>query len=64
MKGLGLSPVRLYKLFPDVLEVLSQVLAWGGFSYGFVVFDFSHDEVKQAVVIGLIGFFLFIASAS
>jgi len=27
-------------------------------------FDFSYDPVKRAVVIGLIGFFLFIASAA
>jgi len=26
------------------------MLGKGDFSYGFVVFDFSHEEVKQAVV--------------
>jgi len=36
----------------------------GSFFYGLVEFDFSYDEVKRAVVIGLIGFFLFIASAT
>ena len=29
---------------------LSQVLGGGDFSYGFGVFDFSHEEVKRAVV--------------
>jgi len=48
LKGLGLSPVRLYELFPYVSEVLSWVLGEGSFSCGFGVFDFSHDEVKQA----------------
>jgi len=60
-KGLGLSPVRLYELFPYVSKVLSEVLGGGDCSYGFGVFDFSHEEVKRAVAIGLIGFFLFIA---
>jgi len=27
------------------------VLGQGGFSYGFGVFDFSHEEVKRAVVV-------------
>jgi len=40
------------------------VLGWGSFIYGFGGFDFSYDEVKRAVVIGLIGFFLFIASSA
>jgi len=40
------------------------VLSGGDFSIGLGVFDFSHDEVKRAVVIGLIGFFLFIARAA
>ena len=40
------------------------MLGGGDFSYGLRVFDFSHDEVKWAVVIGLIGFFLFIARAA
>ena len=40
------------------------MLGGGCFFYGFGVFDFSYDEVKRAVVIGLIGFFLFIASAA
>jgi len=40
------------------------VLGGGSFFYGLRGFDFSNDEVKQAVVIGLIGFFLFIASAA
>ena len=36
----------------------------GSFFYGLGGFDCSYDEVKPAVVIGLIGFFLFIASAA
>ena len=40
------------------------MLGGGSFFYGLRGFDFSNDEVKQAVVIGLIGFFLFIASAA
>jgi len=40
------------------------VLGGGSFFYGLGGFDFSYDEVKRAVVIGLIGFFLFIASAA
>jgi len=40
------------------------VLGGGGFFYGLAGFEFSYDEVKRAVVIGLIGFFLFIASAA
>ena len=40
------------------------MLAGGSFSYGLGGFDFSYDEVKRGVVIGLIGFFLFIASAA
>jgi len=40
------------------------VLGGGGFFYGLGGFDFSYNEVKRAVVIGLIGFFLFIASAA
>ena len=39
------------------------MLGRGSFLYGLRGFDFSYDEVKRAVVIGLIGFFLFIASA-
>jgi len=38
------------------------VLGGGGFFYGLRGFDFSYDEVKRAVVIGLIGFFLFIVA--
>ena len=35
------------------------------FSYGFGVFDFSHEEVKRAVgILGFIGFFLFIARSA
>jgi len=37
------------------------VLGGGGVFYGLGGFDFSYDEVKWAVVIGLIGIFLFIA---
>jgi len=37
------------------------VLGREDFSHGFGVFDFSHEEVKRAAIIGLIGFFLFIA---
>jgi len=40
------------------------VLVGGSFFYGLGGFDFSYDEVKRAVVIGLIGFLLFIASAA
>ena len=40
------------------------MLGGGSFFFGPAGFDFSYDEVKQAVVIGLIGFFLFIASAA
>jgi len=40
------------------------VLGGGSFFYGLGGFDFSYDELKRAVVIGLIGFFLFIASAA
>ena len=40
------------------------MLGGGSFFYGLGGFDFSYDEVKPAVVIGLIGFFLFIASAA
>jgi len=40
------------------------VLVGGGFFYRLEGFDFSYDEVKRAVVLGLIGFFLFIASAA
>jgi len=40
------------------------VLGGGDFSYRFALFDFSPEEVKQALVIGLIGFFLFIAWAA
>ena len=48
---MGLSPVSSYELFPYVSGVfLSQVLGEGDFSYGLGVFDFSHEEVKRAVV--------------
>jgi len=40
------------------------VLGEGGFFHGFGGFDFSYDEVKRALVIGPIGFFLFLASAA
>ena len=40
------------------------MLGGGSFFYGLEGFDFSYDEVKRVVVIGLIGFFLFIASAA
>ena len=40
------------------------MLGGGSFFYGLGRFDFSYDVVKRAVVIGLIGFFLFIASAA
>ena len=64
LKGLGLSPVRFYELFPYVSEVQVLGASRAGFFYGLGWFDLSYDEVKQAVVIGLIGFFLFIASAA
>ena len=48
---MGLSPVPYYELFPYVSGVfLSQVLGEGDFSYGLRVFDFSHEEVKRAIV--------------
>jgi len=31
-------------------DYLSQVLGEGDFSYGLGVFDFSHEEVKPAIV--------------
>ena len=40
------------------------MLGGGSLFYGLGGFNFSSDEVKLAVVIGLIGFFLFIASAA
>ena len=40
------------------------MLGGGSFLNGLAGFDFSYDEVKPAVVIGLIGFFLFIARAA
>jgi len=40
------------------------VLGGGSFIYGLGGFDLTYDEVQRAVVIGLIGFFLFIASAA
>jgi len=40
------------------------VLGGGSFFYGVGGFDFSYDKGKPEVVIGLIGFFLFIASAA
>jgi len=44
--------VRFYELFPYVSGVLvSSVLGAGSFSYGFGVFDFSHEELKRAVVV-------------
>ena len=62
LKGLGLSPVRFYELFPYVSEVRVLGARRGGFFYGLGGFDCSYDEVKRAVVIGRIGFLLFIAS--
>ena len=48
---MGLSPVCLYELFAYVSEVLlSKVPGEGDFSYGLGMFDFSHEEVKWAVV--------------
>jgi len=64
LKGLGLSPVRFCELFPHVSEVRVLGARWGRFFYGLGEFDFSYDEVNRVVVIGLIGFFLFIASAA
>ena len=40
------------------------MLGGGSFFYRLEGFDISYDEVKRAVVIGPIGFFLFIASAA
>ena len=48
VKGLGLSPVRFYELFPYVSEVRvlgarrGKFLLWSG------GFDISYDEVKRA----------------
>jgi len=64
LKGLGLSPVHFYELFPYVPEVRVLWARRGSFFYGLGAFDFSYNVVKRAVVIGLIGFFLFIASAA
>jgi len=64
LKGLGLSPVRFYELFPYMSEVQVLGARRGSFFYGLGGFDFAYDEVKRAVVIGLIGFFLFIAIAA
>jgi len=64
LQGLGLSPVRFYELFPYVSEVRVLGARRGSFFYGLAGFDFSYEEVKRAVVIGLIGFFLFIASTA
>jgi len=57
LKGLGLSPVRFYELFPYVSEVRVLGARRGSFFSGLGGFDFSYHEVKQAVVFGLIGFF-------
>jgi len=64
LKGLGLSPVRFYELFSYMSEVRVLGARRGSFFYSLGGFDFSYDEVKRAVVIGLIGFFLFIVSAA
>ena len=40
------------------------MLGGGSFFYALGGFDFAYDKVKRAVVIGLIGFFVFIASAA
>ena len=61
---MGLPPVCFYELFPYMSEVRVLGARRGSFFYGLAGFDFSYDEVKWAVVIGLIGFFLFIASAA
>jgi len=64
LKGFGLSPVRFYELFPYLSEVLVLGARRGEFLLWSWSFDFSYDDVKRAVDIGLIGFFLFIASAA
>ena len=64
LKGLGLSPVRFYELFPYMSEVRVLGARRRSFFYGLRGFDFSYDEVKRAVVIGFIGFFLCIVSAA
>jgi len=51
-------------LVPYVSEVRVLGARRESFFYRLAGFDFSYDEVKWAVVIGLIGFFLFIASAA
>jgi len=49
LKGLGLSTCTFLCIVSlRVWGILSYVLGGGDFSYGLVVFDFSHDEVKQA----------------
>ena len=56
LKGLGLSPVRFYELFPYVSEVRVLGAGRGSFFYGLGGFDFSYDEVKRAGRRLLIGF--------
>jgi len=49
LKGLGLSTCTFLCIVSlRVWGILSWVLGEGDFSYGFGVFDFSHDEVKRA----------------
>jgi len=48
LKGLGLSAVRFYELFPYVSEVRVLGARGGSFFYGLAGFDFSYDEVKRA----------------
>jgi len=63
LKGFVLSLVRFYELFLYVWEVRVLGARRGRFLLWSRGFDFAYNQVKRAVVIGLIGFFLFIASA-
>jgi len=50
-EGFGSLPCTSLRIVSlRVWSLLSEVLGEGDFSYGFLVFDFSHEEVKQAVV--------------
>jgi len=57
-KGLGLSTCTFLCIVSlRVWGILSLVLGGGDFSYGLVVLDFSHEEVKRAVGLHLEVFF-------
>ena len=56
LKGLGLSPVRFYELFPYVSEVRVLGARRGKFLLWSRGGEFSYDEVKRAGRRLLIGF--------